>query len=92
LGTLRQQADRHTAEHSNVTNYCPQTNRAPQVLLGVPLSARGIRENTVFASQEGVYSMEFVKSQNALLLPLFIPLFISPFIPSIFLSTVVLLS
>jgi hypothetical protein len=59
-------------------------------LVGVPLSARGSRENTVFASQDGAYSMEFVKSQNALFLPLFIPLFLSHFIPSIFLSTVLL--
>jgi hypothetical protein len=44
LGKLRQQADRHTAEHSNVTNVCAQIYRAPQVLVGVRLSARGIRE------------------------------------------------
>jgi hypothetical protein len=78
---VRQQADRHRAEHSNVTNVCAQIYRAPQVLFGVLLSASDIRENTVFASQEEVYSMEFVKSQNALFLPLFIPLFLSLFIP-----------
>jgi hypothetical protein len=58
--------------------------------VGVLLSASDILLNAIFASQEGLYSMEFVKSQNALFLPLFIRLFLSLFIPSIFPSTVLL--